>query len=559
LKDLYFFIRLFQAHWLWAVTGLLLALIVALSGLSLLTLSGWFITASALAGFMAPDGVAVSFNFMQPAAIIRALAILRTAGRYAERISTHELTFRVLADIRVWFFRQLIAQSQAQLAALRSGDMLSRMTADIDTLDALYLRLIAPAAVALFTLASTSILLFYFSAALSMAVLLIMLLSSIIAPWFFFRQSLQPAEKTLLVTAELRIKLIDMLQGLAELISYRALMQFQQQALVLSTEIIYRQKQSERLAALSLAVSSVLAQLAVLAVSVWGTVMVQTGKLSGTDLAIMFFLVLAAFELLAPLPQALLLLGKTRKAAQRIRALAERPAGTATACKRPKLAASNALQLEKVCFRYNNQSRWLLESITLTIPEGSKIAVIGPSGSGKTTLLQLLLRYEDAQAGYLSLAGRPYTSIPPEQLMTRFAVLSQRSHLFAASIRDNLMLGNPDASATDLWLAVKTAGLENYCRQLPEVLETWVGEDGVRVSGGEARRIALARVFLKNAPILLLDEPTEGLDSETEQEVIAALKVFAKDKTILLVTHRLTGLNLVDEVYSLEDGRLVLH
>lgn len=559
MKDLYFFIRLFQAHWLWAVTGLLLALIVALSGLSLLTLSGWFITASALAGFMAPDGVAVSFNFMQPAAIIRALAILRTAGRYAERISTHELTFRVLADIRVWFFRQLIAQSQAQLAALRSGDMLSRMTADIDTLDALYLRLIAPAAVALFTLASTSILLFYFSAALSMAVLLIMLLSSIIAPWFFFRQSLQPAEKTLLVTAELRIKLIDMLQGLAELISYRALMQFQQQALVLSTEIIHRQKQSERLAALSLAVSSLLAQLAVLAVSVWGTVMVQTGKLSGTDLAIMFFLVLAAFELLAPLPQALLLLGKTRKAAQRIRALAERPAGTATACKRPKLAASNALQLEKVCFRYNNQSRWLLESITLTIPEGSKIAVIGPSGSGKTTLLQLLLRYEDAQAGYLSLAGRPYTSIPPEQLMTRFAVLSQRSHLFAASIRDNLMLGNPDASATDLWLAVKTAGLENYCRQLPEGLETWVGEDGVRVSGGEARRIALARVFLKNAPILLLDEPTEGLDSETEQEVIAALKVFAKDKTILLVTHRLTGLNLVDEVYSLEDGRLVLH
>ncbi len=202
------------------------------------------------------------------------------------------------------------------------------------------------------------------------------------------------------------------------------------------------------------------------------------------------------------------------------------------------LPDSYDLQLNDVSFCYSDQQGRVLKNISLTIPQGGKVAIVGPSGSGKTTLLQLLMRYYDPELGSVLLAGQPIGRFDADELMTCFGVLSQRSQLFAATIKENLIIAKPDATATELNAAIKAAGLGNFIGYLPEGLETWVGESGVKVSGGEARRIALARLYLKNAPVLILDEPTEGLDIDTERDVFAALADFAKDKTVIMVTHR---------------------
>ena len=214
------------------------------------------------------------------------------------------------------------------------------------------------------------------------------------------------------------------------------------------------------------------------------------------------------------------------------------------------------LQLNEVSFRYPDQQNWVLKNINLSIPQGSKIAIVGVSGSGKTTLLQLIMRYYDPDQGRVLLAEHNLKQLDTDQLITCFGVLSQRNQLFAASIKQNLLIAKPNALATELDAAIQAAGLEKFISYLPEGLDTWVGESGVKVSGGEARRIALARLYLKNAPILILDEPTEGLDSDTERDVFKALAIFARDKTVIMVTHREAGLGLVDIVYGMEQGVL---
>jgi ATP-binding cassette subfamily C protein CydC len=257
-----------------------------------------------------------------------------------------------------------------------------------------------------------------------------------------------------------------------------------------------------------------------------------------------------------PLPQAMQMLAKTQKAARRIRQVTEMPPTVTRPIQALALSDRYNLQLTDVSFRYPDQQDSVLKNINLTIPEGSKIAIIGPSGSGKTTLLHLIMRYYDTSQGSVLLAGQDLKQLDADELMTCFGVLSQRSQLFAASIKENLLIAKPDASATELDNAVKAAGLEKFIGYLPEGLDTWVGESGVKVSGGEARRIVLARLYLKNAPVLILDEPTEGLDSETERDVFKALADFARDKTVIMVTHREAGLGLVDVVYGMERGVL---
>ena len=553
MKDLWFFLKLFKPHSLWLAGGIFLSCLTVLASIALLTLSGWFISSAALAGLVAIDGNALAFNFMLPAAQIRALAITRTFGRYGERLITHEATFRVLAGIRSWFFQQLIPLVPGRLSSMRSGDMLSRMTADIDALDSLYLRLLAPAAVAAIGVTAVTVFLGYYSPVIGLVTGLSLLIASIGVPWVFNRLGRAGAEEIVLLTADFRIRQVDMLQGLADLIVNQAYRRFSGILEQTSDLMINTQRQNNRLSAISSALTLLLSQITLLLALVLGAFSVREGLLSGAELALVVFCVIAAFELVMPLPQAIQMLAKTRKAAHRIRQVAELPP-TITPSKVPDcgfspplpsgegiqrpasltLQGDYDLKITNVSFRYPDQQDWVLKNISLTIPAGSKIAIVGANGSGKTTLLQLLMRFYDPCKGSVMLSGQNLTQLDADDLMTCFGVLSQRSQMFAATIRENLLIAKPTASLTELSTAIKSAGLENFIGYLPEGLDTWVGESGVKVSGGEMRRIALARLYLKNAPVLILDEPTEGLDSETEQDVFKALAHFAKDKTVII-------------------------
>jgi ATP-binding cassette subfamily C protein CydC len=556
MKDLWFFLKLFKPHIAWLAGGIFLSLLTAFASIALLTLSGWFISSSALAGLVAMDGNTLAFNFMLPAAQIRALAITRTLGRYGERLVTHEATFRVLASIRSWFFQQLISLVPGRLSAMRSGDLLSRMTADIDALDALYLRLLAPAMVAAIGVTAVTVFLAFYSQVISLTTGLMLMIASVWVPWVFNRLGRAGAEEIVVLAANFRIRQIDMMQGLADLIANQAYGRFSEFLRQFSDLMINTQRQNNRLSAISSAFTLLLSQLTLLMALVLAAVLFKDGLLSGADSALVIFCVIAAFELVTPLPQAMQMLAKTQKAARRIRQVTEMSPTITRPNQALALPGSYDLQLSDVSFRYSDQQDRVLKNISLTIPQGSKIAIVGPSGSGKTTLLQLIMRYYDPEQGSVLLAGQNIRQFDADELMSCFGVLSQRSQLFAASIKENLLIAKPNASATELDIAVKAAGLEKFIGYLPEGLETWVGESGVKVSGGEARRIALARLYLKDAPVLILDEPTEGLDGDTERDVFNALADFASDKTVIMVTHREAGLGLVDVVYGMEQGVL---
>jgi len=556
MKDLWFFLKLFKPHSGWLLGGIILSLLTAFAAIALLTLSGWFISASALAGLVVIDGNVLAFNFMLPAAQIRALAITRTLGRYGERLVTHDATFRVLAGIRSWFFQQLIPLVPGRLSVMRSGDLLSRMTADIDALDSLYLRLLAPAIVATIGVTAVTILLAFYAPVISLATGLMLVVASVVVPWIFNRLGRSGAEQIVVLAANFRVRQVDMMQGFADLLANQAYERFSHFLQQFSDLMLNTQQQNNRLSAISSTITFLLAQITVLMALVLGAILFKESLLSGTDLALVVFCVLAAFELVTPLPVALQMLAKLQKAAQRIRQVTEMSPTAPRHIQVEVLPERYDLQLNNVSFRYPDQQNWVLKNISLVIPQGSKIAIVGVSGSGKTTLLHLLMRYYDPDQGNVLMAEHNLKQLDADQLMTCFGVLSQSSQLFAASIKQNLLIAKPNALAIELDAAIQAAGLDKFISYLPEGLDTWVGESGVKVSGGEARRIALARLYLKNAPVLILDEPTEGLDTDTERDVFIALANFARDKTVIMVTHREAGLGLVDVVYSMEQGVL---
>ena len=550
MKDLWVFLKLFKPHYVWLSAGILLSLLTAVASISLLTLSGWFISSSAIAG------TAISFNFMLPAAQIRALAITRTVGRYGERLLSHEATFRVLASLRSWFFLQLIPLVPGRLAALRSGDLLSNITSDIDALDALYLRLLAPAIVAAFGVTTVVGFLYLYSPLISLTTGTLLLIATIATPLLFNRLGQTGAAAIVALAASFRVRQIDLLQGLADLLANQAYNRFSRVLAQLSDVMITTQRHNNRLTAISSALTLLVSQITLLTALVLAAISFQDELISGSELALIIFCVIAAFELVTPLPQAMQMLAKTQKAASRIRQVAELTPSVIQPKQALAIPDDYDIQLDNVSFRYSNNHDWVLKNIKLSIPQGTKLAIIGASGSGKTTLLQLLMRYYDPEQGEIFLAGQNLKHYNGDDLLLNVGMLSQRSQLFAATIKENLLIAKPKATTKELNAAIKAAGLDKLISYLPDGIDTWVGESGLKVSGGEARRIALARLYLKDAPLLILDEPTEGLDSETELEIFAALAKFAINKTLIMVTHRESGLSLVDVIYRMERGVL---
>lgn len=556
MKDLLFFLPLFKPYKGWLVGGLILALITSLASISLLTISGWFITASAIAGVLAPDGVAITFNFMQPAAEIRALAIIRTLGRYTERIVTHEATFKVLAEIRCWFFERLIPLAPGRIAMKRSGELLAGITQDIDTLDALYLRLLSPLFIALIGGGAIVIFIAFYSIQISLIVLFAFLIAMILIPWVFALLGKQSAKTMVDKMAEFKVGQIEIIQGINDLIAFGSYDRFKKQLIAVSEQLQEGQKKSDQLTALSTAITLFVSQIVILVIIVIAGGLYQQGSISGSVLVMLSFCVLAMFELLTPLSSSVQSLLKTQSSARRIRLFTDQTNAISQSEQTHQVPETGDITISNLSFRYTEQSNWILKDINLRIQQGSKIAIIGNSGAGKTTLLHLILRFYDPQHGEIEYAGIDAMQFESGQLMKRFALLSQHTQLFSASIKENLLIAKPNASDEEIRQAVNMAGLTKYISQLPDGMNTWVGEHGVKISAGEGRRVALARVYLKNAPILLLDEPTEGLDRETEDQVLNSLEVIAKDKTLIMVTHREAGLRLVNNIYRINEGKL---
>ena len=543
--------RIYRPHLGWLLLGTLLALITLLANVGLLALSGWFITSMAVAGV-----AGTSINYFTPAAIIRGLAMVRTAGRYSERVVTHEATFRLIADLRVWFYQHVEPLAPAALSRYRSGELLNHLQKDIDRLDAVYLRIAMPLVVAIISILLFTLFVASYDFYLGMLHLGFLLTAGLVLPLWVDRLSRNSGRAQVQLTGELRTSAVDAIQGMAELIACEADPRQASLYQRSSMDLLQQQDRLQAIQSLADAGQGLLAHLALWCILLIGIPLVQGTVLSPPDLAMLALFTLASFEAVMPLPTALGLLGETGEAARRLFRIVETPPAIIEP-NHPRMPPERGdIRFQGVSLDYGD-NRPALSNIDLELPAGSRTLLLGASGSGKTSIVNLLLRFWDPSSGNIRFDGIDLRDFNSEHWRSRVTLVSQHTQLVSGTLRDNLQLAAPDATETELLAACRQAQILEFVESLPEGLDTWLGETGSKVSGGQARRIAIARALLKPSPLLLLDEPTEGLDRQTEQQLLASLEPLMAGRTVLLITHRPLPLSGVDQTLTLEQGRLL--
>ncbi|EMI5802538.1 cysteine/glutathione ABC transporter ATP-binding protein/permease CydC [Klebsiella sp. 141153] len=545
------YLALYKRH-KWLLTlGVVLAIVTLLASIGLLTLSGWFLSASAVVGVA---GI-YSFNYMLPAAGVRGAAIIRTAGRYFERLVSHDATFRVLQHLRVATFSKLLPLSPAGLARFRQGELLNRIVADVDTLDHLYLRVISPLVGALVVILVVTIGLSVLDVSLALTLGGIMLATLLLLPPLFYRAGKPTGEQITQLRGQYRQQLTSWLQGQAELMLFNASDRYRKQMEKTEQRWQEAQRRQAELTALSQALMLLIGGIAVIAMLWMASDGVGGNSQPGALIALFVFCALAAFEALAPVTGAFQHLGQVIASARRITQITEQQPEVTFSQQAPQSISRVALTLDEVTFRYPQQSTPALNDISLQVAAGEHIAILGRTGCGKSTLLQLLTRAWDPASGQIQLNGQPLSDLSETTLRQAMSVVPQRVHLFSATLRDNLLLAAPQASDGELSDTLKRVGLDKLLED--GGLNSWLGEGGRQLSGGELRRLAIARALLHNAPLMLLDEPTEGLDATTESQILDLLSEVMRDKTVLMVTHRLRGLARFNQIIVMDNGQII--
>ncbi len=551
MKTLLPYLALYRRHGFRLSLGVILAIVTLLASIGLLTLSGWFLAASAVAGVAG----LYSFNYMLPAAGVRGAAIFRTAGRYAERLVSHDATFRVLAHLRVFTFTKILPLSPGGIAHFRQADLLNRLVADVDTLDHLYLRVISPLVSALVVIILVTFGLSFLDVKLALTLGAIMLVLMLLLPVIFYRAGKPAGRELTALRSNYRMQLTSWLQGQSELVVFGAQSRFRQQLNDIEQRWMLRQQQQAKLTGLSQAMVIAAAGLTVTLMLWLAAGGINQFPQPGALIALFVFTPLAAFEALGPVAAAFQHLGQVIASAQRVSQIIDQLADVTFPSQGPLAGERVSLSLKNVNFTYPGQPLPVLKNINLDVRAGEHIALLGQTGCGKSTLLQLLTRAWDISNGALEINGHPVADYDEATLRKMITVVSQRAHVFNTTLRENLRMASPQSTDEQIADALKQVDLHVLLEN--EGLNAWLGEGGRQLSGGEQRRIGLARALLHDAPLWLLDEPTEGLDAETEQHILALLHKHCQNKTLLLVTHRLHGLEALDRICVMEEGQIV--
>jgi ATP-binding cassette subfamily C protein CydC len=492
---------------------------------------------------------AAAGTLLAASAALRWLGASRVLARYAERLITHAATFNALAALRTWLFRGLAVRSAGGLGLLRSGDALSRIVGDVEALDGLYLRILVPGVVAALAMPVLAWVLLPDGWVTLVVVLALFLVAGLVLPVVAATASQRAGERLATARAGLRTAAMDTLDGLREVRAYGAEGRMLAAVQAREATLFQAQRSVARMASLAQAGAAACGAAALLAVLVLAP--------AGAAAAVAAFMTLAAFELVAGMPRAGALAGYAAAAASRVLAVADSPPPVPEPAAPAAMPSGTAIRFEGVVYGWTADRPRVLDGLTLDIPAGSRVAVLGPSGSGKSTLAALLLKVVAPTSGRILLGGVDLADLSAGPVRSRMAWLSQATHLFSDTVRANLLLGRPDASDADLWAALEQAQVAEVVRLLPGGLDAWIGQGGSAVSGGQARRLALARTLLSNAPVLILDEPATGLDADTERAFLTTLNDVAPGRTVILIVHRLLGVERLDRIYRLSTGRAI--
>lgn len=530
-------------HYFWQIViGLSLSILTLFASVFLLSLSGWFLASTAVVGVAG----LYTFNYMLPAAGVRAAAITRTASRYVERLVDHNTTFKILAYLRTLAFRKILPLSANQLAQYQKADLLNRFIVDIDALDHLYLKLFSPIVTALVMILLLFIGLSYINLPIALIITIVLTITLLAIPVIFYHAGKQLGETLAKQQSEYRALLINYLQGQAELTLFNAQHRYRTKLDKLESDWLFHQQRQSTLMALSSALVVLIAGFLTLLV-LWLITQYTLSPL----VALFVFVCLASSEILAPIPGAFIFLGQVLTSAKRTTTLFNQTPDIKFIEQGKTIDLSIAkLQFDDISFSYPNQPFAILNHFSLTINSGQHVGLIGKTGCGKSTLLNLVTRTWEPNSGKVLINDIPVDQLDEATLRQTIAVVPQVITIFSDTLKQNLLIGNRQASDQQLIDVLHQVELSKLLAT-DQGLNLPLGQGGRALSGGEIRRIGIARALLHNSPLILMDEPTESLDQQTEQQIIELIKQICKNKTLLMVTHRLTDSPLFDRVVEL--------
>ena len=548
MRNLIPFIKLFKSQTRWVLMGTLLAWSTIIMGIGLMSVSGWFISYT---GYLATASyaIATSFNYFYASAGVRSFSLGRIASRYGERIITHEATFKILTDVRVWFYNKLEPLAPAHLFKYKSGDLLSRLINDIAALDNLYIRILSPTVVFLLATLSITILFCFFSFTLALCTAFALLIIGFVIPALSSLLGYKKSYQLNQASNELKIDITEHVNSLAELKIFDLSDTHKTKIIQANDALLKQEAKLSILTGLSSALMTLALGLTIIMVTMFAVNLTATGQINGEFIALIFLALMAMFESLMPLPLAYQYLGKTLSASKRILNITDAKSSISYP-EQSMPISSYSIKFDDVSFGYNNSQR-IFENFNLEIKDKEKIALFSPTGSGKSTLINLLARFWDTNSGSITIGDTDIKNLSEDTLRESMTTINQSPHIFNTTIRENLLLANKNATDDELYSALENVLLADHVKSLPKGLDTWTGELGRHLSGGQQKRLALARAFLQNKPILILDEPTEGLDKETEKLVFENLCILMQDKTVILITHNVRLLDKLDTIIKL--------
>ena len=511
-------------------------------------------------GLMATSGYLISRAAERPEILSLMVAIVavqffgigRPVLRYLERLASHDMTLRVLGGLRTRFFERIEPLAPAELEGYRKGDLLSRMVADVDALQNLYLRGLEPPLVALLAGAVSVLAAAAFLPAAGLVLAGGLLTAGVAVPALVGALGARAGLRQASARGELSAELIELLRGAPELVAFGAEAPAVERVRVADRALVKLARRDALAAGVADGLGLVVTGLTVAGVLAVAVTASGDGDLNRVLIAMLALLALAAFEAVTPLGAAARELSATLAAGRRVLELTDHTAAVQDPA-RPVSAPRwpFPVALEGVTARYPREGRPALDDVSLRLEPGERVALLGPSGAGKTTVANLLLRFLDPERGRVTLAGRNVREYRQDDVRRLVSVAGQESHLFSGSIRDNVRLPRPDATDDEVADALRRARIWDWICRLPDGLDTFVGEEGRELSGGQRQRIVLARALVAGAPVLVLDEPTAHLDPQTASELVDDVFSAAGDRTVLLITHRTEGLDLVDRVVTL--------
>jgi thiol reductant ABC exporter CydC subunit len=539
-----------------AARGIALASVLGagaiLASIGLMGTAAWLISRAAQHPGEAALGVAIVG--------VQFFGLSRGFFRYGERLTGHEAAFRLLADIRVRVYRHLERLAPAGLPEFRNGDLLATTVQDVDSLQDLVIRVVPPFVTAVLAGGATVVVMWWMLPAAGVILAVALVLSATAVPWLTGDLARRREARFADTRADLAVAAVDLIEGAPELVAFGATRSQLEAIRSDDADLAAISAHSAGTAGVGLALNTLLAGMACWGCLAAGIAAVSSGRLDGTQLAVITLVPLAAFELVVGLPVATQALQRARQAAGRVFAVLDTPApveepGSAL----PLPGAPFDVEARAVWAGYGDSGAAAVRGVDLSLPSGRRVAIIGPSGAGKSTLAAALLRFLPVRAGSIRLNGTSLDRFDGDDVRTVVGLVGQEPYLFGTTIAENLRIGRRSATDQELDDVLDRVGLSAWVDDLPDGVSTDVGRHGARLSGGQRQRIGLARALLTDVPVQVLDEPTEHLDPLRADTLTADLLRVTDGRSLILITHRLTGLESVDQILVMEGGRVVEH